>query len=94
MPNRRGGGVICALHFSRMPNVFTKNGFRFFFYSNDHTPLHVHVRKGGGEAVFEIGSRVRLRESAGMKTSEILRAEELAREHRTLIITKWHEHFD
>lgn len=77
-----------------MPSVFTKNGFRFFFYSNDHEPLHVHVRKGGGEAVFEIEPRVLLRESAGMKTADILRAEELARAHRPLIITKWHEHFD
>jgi len=37
---------------------------------------------------------LRLRESAGMKTTDILRAEELAREHRPLIISKWHEHFD
>ncbi len=73
------------LHQERIP---------FFFYSNDHEPLHVHVRKGGGEAVFDVEPRVRLRESAGMKTADILRAEELAREHRPLIISKWHEHFD
>ncbi|MEE8587347.1 MAG: DUF4160 domain-containing protein [Acidobacteriota bacterium] len=35
-----------------MPTVFTKDGFRFFFYSNDHRPIHVHARKGDGEAVF------------------------------------------
>ena len=34
--------------------MFSKNGFRFFFYSNEHRPIHVHVRKGGGEAVFEV----------------------------------------
>lgn len=94
MPKRRDGGVICTPFFACMPSVFTKNGFRFFFYSNDHEPLHVHVRKGGGEAVFDVEPRVRLRESAGMKTADILRAEELAREHRPLIISKWHEHFD
>lgn len=77
-----------------MPSVFTKNGFRFFFYSNDHDPIHVHVRKQNGEAVFEIEPRVRLRESAGMKTSDLLRAEELARQNRSLIIQKWHEHLD
>lgn len=36
------------------PTVFSKDGFRFFFYSNDHSPIHVHVRKGDGEAVFEV----------------------------------------
>jgi hypothetical protein len=35
-----------------MPTVFIKDGFRFFFYSNDHTPIHVHVKRGSGEAVF------------------------------------------
>ena len=34
-----------------MPTIFEKDGFRFFFYSNDHRPIHVHVRYGGGEAV-------------------------------------------
>ncbi len=77
-----------------MPTVFTKDGFRFFFYSNDHTPIHVHVRKGEGEAVFEIGGEVALRESVGFKTRELNLAENLAEEHKTLIIQKWHEFFD
>jgi hypothetical protein len=33
-----------------MPTVFVKDGFRFFFYSNEHRPIHVHVRRGGGAA--------------------------------------------
>ena len=37
-----------------MPTVFIIEGFRFFFYSNDHAPMHVHVQHAGGEAVFEI----------------------------------------
>ena len=37
-----------------MPKVFEIDGFRFFFYSNDHEPVHVHVRHGGGEAVFDV----------------------------------------
>jgi len=77
-----------------MPTVFTKDGFRFFFYSNDHAPIHVHVRKGNGEAVFEVGSEVTLRESVGLKTKELALAEVLAEEQRELIIRKWHEYFD
>lgn len=77
-----------------MPTVFTKNGFRFFFYSNEHRPIHVHVRKGGGEAVFEVEAEVSLRESVGLTTKELREAEELAEEHGQLIITKWHEHID
>ena len=77
-----------------MPNVFTKNGFRFFFYSNEHRPIHVHVRKGGGEAVFEVEGDIVLRESVGFKTKELRDAEDLAAEHQQFIISKWHEHID
>lgn len=51
-----------------MPTIFTENGYRFFFYSNDHDPIHVHVRKGDGEAMFNVEGDVELRESVGMKT--------------------------
>ncbi len=77
-----------------MPKVFEQDGYRFFFYSNDHPPIHVHVRYGGGEAVFEVADGVELRESQGLKVRELARAEELATEHRELIIKSWHEHFD
>lgn len=77
-----------------MSTVFTKDGFRFFFYSNDHAPIHVHVRRGEGEAVFEVEGEIVLRESVGLKTRELARAEELAAEHQQLIVEKWHEHFD
>ncbi len=75
-----------------MPTVFTKNGFRFFFYSNEHRPIHVHVRKGGGEAVFDVEGEIALRESVGLKTRELRDAEDLAAEHQQLIIDTWHEH--
>ena len=77
-----------------MPTVFTKDGYRFFFYSNDHEPIHVHVTHGGGEAVFNVEDEVELRESVGLRIKELKMAEELARDERELIITKWNEHFD
>ncbi len=50
-----------------MPKIFEKDGYRFFFYSNEHRPIHVHVRYGSGEAVFNIEPRVERRESQGLK---------------------------
>ena len=75
-----------------MPNVFEKDGYRFFFYSNEHRPIHVHVRYGGGEAVFDVERDVNLRESFGLKVRELSRAQELAEEHQELIVRKWNEH--
>ena len=48
-----------------MPRVFEKEGYRFFFYSNEHDPAHVHVTQGDGEAVLRMGPPVEVRESPG-----------------------------
>jgi hypothetical protein len=75
-----------------MPKVFDKDGFRFFFYSNEHRPIHVHVRHGEGEAVFDVEEGIELRESQNMKMGELAKAQALAVEQRDLIVEKWHEH--
>jgi hypothetical protein len=75
-----------------MPKIFEQDGYRFFFYSNDHLPVHVHVCYGGGEAVFIVGDAVELRESYGLRVKELHRAQQLTEENRQLIIQKWHEH--
>lgn len=70
-----------------MPRIFEQEGYRFFFYSNEHQTIHVHVRYGGGEAVFTVEPQVELCESHGLKVRELARAEELAVQHRDLIIS-------
>ncbi len=75
-----------------MPTIFEQDGYRFFFYSNDHEPVHVHVRHGGGEAVFAIEDEIALRESSGLKVKELARAQQLAEKNKGLILQKWHEH--
>jgi hypothetical protein len=77
-----------------MPTIFEKDGYKFFFYSNEHRPIHVHVRHGSGEAVFNVEDVVELRESQGLKLRELSKAEKLAEENKKLIIEKWHEHLD
>lgn len=37
-----------------MPKIFEYFGFVFFFYSNEHEPIHVHVMRGDRQTVFEI----------------------------------------
>ncbi len=75
-----------------MPEVFRQEGFRFLFYSNEHPPVHVHVLKGGGEAVFNIEPIVELREAHGIQARELKRAEELARLNRYRILRSWNAH--
>lgn len=55
-------------------------------------PIHVHVRRGDGEAVFNVEESVQLRESQNMTVRELSKAQRLAKENRQLILEKWHEH--
>lgn len=75
-----------------MPKIFEKDGYKFFFYSNEHEPIHVHVRYGGGEAVFQIDDCVELIQSHHLKLNQLKKAQKLAEEHRQLIIDKWYEY--
>lgn len=77
-----------------MPTIFRQDGYQFLFYSNEHRPIHVHVRYGGGEAVFNVEIEVELRESYGLKVRELSKAQMLAEMHREAIIEKWHEYFE
>lgn len=49
-----------------MPTLFILFGFRFFFWSNEHDPIHVHISKGDAEAKYNIES-LELVENYGFK---------------------------
>ena len=95
--SEKGSEKECGTPFdwlpSGVPTVFSQDGFRFFFYSNDHRPIHIHVRYQDGEAVFDVEEGVDLRESYGLKIKALSKAEELVTAHRELIVEKWHEYF-
>ena len=71
-----------------MPKIFEAEGFSFFFYMNEHEPVHVHVRKQGKIAKFEI-----LNGYAKLSKADMAKASELATENSELIIKKWFEIF-
>jgi len=78
-----------------MSEIFRIFGFRFFFYSDEHLPIHVHVRNGEGEAKFEIAiDRIILKQSFGMKSKDLKMAENLIIKHRDLIIDHWIKYFN
>lgn len=74
-----------------MPTLFIIFGLRFYFYSNEHLPIHVHVKNADGEAKFEVDP-VKLVDNKGIKRKDISLAESLIEENKEIIITKWNEH--
>jgi len=75
-----------------MPTLFYYFGLRFFFYSNDHEPIHVHVQGGNGEARFRIDP-IELAENKGLKNKDLKIAEIAIEENREVIIERWNEYF-
>ncbi len=77
-----------------MPLIMTKDGFRFFFYSNErHEPIHIHIEKGGSVAKFWI-KPVKLARNEGFKPKELKRILEIIFESQALIEDKWNEFFN
>ena len=78
-----------------MPEIFRIFGLRFFFYSDEHLPIHVHVKKGDGEAKFEIATdKIILKESWGMKSKDLKMAENLILQLQDVIIDHWIKYFN
>ena len=76
-----------------MPTIFILFGFRFMYYSNEHCPIHVHVKKGGAAAKFSIAP-VQLIENNGLKNSELKLVESIIEENVELIAEHWNTYFN
>ena len=75
-----------------MPTIIYIDGFRFFFYSNEHLPKHVHIEEGEKTAKFNI-EFVELVKSYRLNASELKQIRNLVEENKELLIQKWDEFF-
>ena len=75
-----------------MPTIFKIFNFRFMFYSDDHEPVHVHIKRAGNEAKFNV-QPVELIYNYGFKQHEISLIRSLVEENVDVITERWHEFF-
>jgi hypothetical protein len=73
--------------------VFRSGGFRFFFYINDHSPIHIHIEKGKGTAKFKLDP-VELIRSKRLKASELAQIRHLIFRNLELFKAKWDENIN
>ena len=77
-----------------MPEILRMFGMRFYFYSREHEPIHVHVKNADGKAKFDIlPEGIVLVKNEGIKTKDIKAAEMVLEENKELAIEKWNEYF-
>ena len=78
-----------------MPELFRMFGIRFYFYSREHEPIHVHIKNSDGRAKFIINQDgIVLDENKGIKVKDLKLAESIIEENKELIIAKWNKHFE
>ncbi|MCR8640274.1 hypothetical protein BEN44_17020 [Leptospira interrogans serovar Ricardi] len=79
-----------------MPKVFERNGYKFFFFSNEGNPresVHIHVRKGEKLAKFWLKPNVKLEDNYGFNSKELNWIEEEIEKNLNLIEGKWNDFF-
>ncbi|MBL7663088.1 DUF4160 domain-containing protein [bacterium] len=80
-----------------MPVIFYHNGVKFFFFSNEGSPLeciHVHVRKDEKLAKIWVEPELHLESSYGFTLKEIKAIMNVVKIRKAEIIEAWNEHFD
>ena len=85
-----------------MPKIFEYFGFIFYFFSNEHEPIHVHVLHGDKESIFDLImmdgnlADIHVREKKGadsLPEKDKRTAEEFIRKYHKNIIQKWVKFF-
>lgn len=85
-----------------MPKIYEYFGFIFFFFSNEHEPIHVHVMKSGYQTVFELIlmdgelQEIRTRSEVGyplLNEKDKTTVEEFIRAYYKNIVDKWMNFF-
>jgi len=74
-----------------MPTLLRLNGFRFFFYLDDHEPKHIHVVKGQKSAKINLDTLEVIK--SNMKANSLAQALSIVQEHQTYLLGKWNEYF-
>lgn len=79
-----------------MPKVFSWNGYRFHFYSNEgdpREPVHVHVEKGDADAKFWLFPEVEVAYNRGYSARTLRLLQQVVAERRSEIESAWNEYF-
>ena len=75
-----------------MPTLFELFGIRFYFYSDEHLPIHVHIVNGDGRAKIVVEPEIEMVYNNGIKPKDIKKALVVIETYRDEIINAWREY--
>lgn len=77
-----------------MPTVLIIFGIRFYFFLNDHEPIHIHVEYQGKTAKIQLDPEIVVVENKGIKPKILKKALDTVHVYREEMIAAWHDAFD
>lgn len=81
--------------FLNMPTILRKDGFRFFFYSNEGgEPPHIHVEKGDAEGKIWLEPKTEITYLHGFTNSEVKQIAVIIFEHSEQFKIAWYGYFN
>jgi len=75
-----------------MPTLLNVFGLRFYFYSDEHEPIHVHVENADGRAKIDMLPTIRVVENRNIKPQDLKKAVATVELYRDEFITAWKEY--
>lgn len=75
-----------------MPEILRVFGYKFFFYSREHEPAHVHIKGAEKSCKIEIDN-LKVIKNKGFKTKELKILKEVIKNNKDLFIERWQEYF-
>lgn len=75
-----------------MPTLFIVSGMRFYFYSEEHLPIHIHIKNADGKAKFNVEPEIELVYNKGLKQKDLKLAKKIIIENNDIIIARWNEY--
>jgi len=75
-----------------MPTVLRLEGFRFFFFSDEHSPSHIHIEKGDAYARIELQT-IKVTDSYNLNSRELKKLRTLVEKNSEILMEAWNEYF-
>jgi hypothetical protein len=74
-----------------MPTLLIQEGFKFFFYANEHEPKHIHTENANGFAKIELAT-LRVTNNH-MRPKDLKKALSIVEANKGNFERKWDEYF-
>jgi len=75
-----------------MPTLLNIFGLRFYFYSDEHLPIHVHIENADGKAKINLIPKIEIVENRNINQKDLRKAIAVIELYKEDFIKAWKEY--